>query len=149
MLTQRLGSSTQLDDKFIEDFIRIVKENPGSCDEVWLATSYGFPPLEVHREMAEKLAATADKLRGAGLRVSLQISNTLGHGEYMASRDCSGLVYDGSPVRNIVGPDGTVSRYAFCWNDPVMRGYVREEVSAYVKAIRPHTVWIDDDLRAD
>ena len=113
MLTQRLGSSTQLDDAFIEDFIRIVKDNPGSCDEVWLATSYGFPPLSVHREMAQKLSVTADKLREAGLRVSLQISNTIGHGQYMAARDCSGLVYDGSPVRNIVGHDGTVSRYAF------------------------------------
>ena len=149
MLTQRLGSSTQLDDAFIEDFIRIVKDNPGSCDEVWLATSYGFPPLSVHREMAQKLSVTADKLREAGLRVSLQISNTIGHGQYMAARDCSGLVYDGSPVRNIVGHDGTVSRYAFCWNDPVMREYVREEVAAYVEEIRPHTVWIDDDLRAD
>ena len=149
MLTQRLGSSTQLDDAFIEDFIRIVKDNPGSCDEVWLATSYGFPPLSVHREMAQKLSVTADKLREAGLRVSLQISNTIGHGQYMAARDCSGLVYGGSPVRNIVGHDGTVSRYAFCWNDPVMREYVREEVAAYVEAIRPHTVWIDDDLRAD
>lgn len=149
MLTQRLGSSTQLNDAFISDFIRIVKENPGSCDEVWLATAYGFPPLSVHREMAEKLATVADKLRDAGLRVSLQISNTIGHGQYMAARDCSGLVYDGSPVRNIVGPDGTVSRYTFCWNDPVMRGYVREEIAAYVEKIRPHTVWIDDDLRAD
>ncbi|MBR5871703.1 MAG: hypothetical protein IKZ09_11775 [Clostridia bacterium] len=149
MLTQRLGSSTQLDDNFIDEFIRIVRENPGSCDEVWLATSYGFPPLSVHREMADKLAAVADRLRAAGLRVSLQISNTIGHGQYMAARDCSGLVFDGSPVRNIVGPDGTVSRYAFCWNDPVMREYVREEVAAYVEKIRPHTVWIDDDLRAD
>ena len=149
MLTQRLGSSTQLDAAFIADFIRIVKENPGSCDEVWLATSYGFPPLSVHRDMAKRLAEVAEQLRRAGMRVSLQISNTIGHGQYMAARDCSGLVYDGSPVRNIVGPDGTVSRYAFCWNDPVMRQYVREEVAAYVEAIRPHTVWIDDDLRQD
>ena len=65
MLTQRLGSSTQLDAAFISDFIRIVKDNPGSCDEVWLATSYGFPPLSVHRDMADKLAVIADRLREA------------------------------------------------------------------------------------
>ena len=92
MLTQRLGSSTQLDAAFISDFIRIVKDNPGSCDEVWLATSYGFPPLDVHRDMAARLAVVAEQLRAAGLRVSLQISNTIGHGQYMAARDCSGLV---------------------------------------------------------
>ncbi|MBQ3637314.1 MAG: hypothetical protein II953_03040 [Clostridia bacterium] len=148
MLTQRLGSTTQLDPRFMEEFIRIVREHPGSCDEVWLATKYGFPPLSVHRKTAETLAETAKRLREAGLRVSLQISNTVGHGEYMSSQDCSGLVYDGSPVRNMVGPDGTVARYCFCWNDPVMRKYVAEEVRAYAEAIRPHTVWVDDDLRA-
>ncbi len=148
MLTQRLGSETQLDEQFIREFIRIVKEHPGSCDEVWLATKYGFPPLDVHRETAEKLGKVAALLREAGLRVSLQISNTVGHGQYMSSCDCSGLVYDGSPVQNYVGTDGTVARYVFCWNDSYMREYVREEVRAYASAIRPYTVWIDDDLRA-
>ncbi len=149
MLTQRFGSSLQLSDEFVTDFLRLVKEHPGSCDEVWLATSYGFPKPEDHEDTARRLGAVAARLRGAGLRVSLQISNTIGHGQYMSACDCSGLVYDGSPVRNIVGPDGTVARYCFCWNDPVMRSYVRREVMAYAAAIRPYTVWIDDDLRAN
>lgn len=148
MLTQRLGSTTQMDDKFISEFIRIVKEHPGSCDEVWLATKYGFPKPEVHREMAEKLAVTAKRLRDEGLRVSLQISNTIGHGQYMSGEDCSGLVFEGSPIENIVGPDGTVSRYCFCWHGKFFRDYVVSEVRTYASLIQPHTVWIDDDLRA-
>ncbi len=148
MLTQRLGSTTQMDPAFMEEFIRIVREHPGSCDEVWLASKYGFPPMEVHRRTAETLGKTAERLRSCGLRVSLQISNTIGHGEYMSAQDCSGLVYEGSPVRNMVGPDGGAARYCFCWNDPVLRRYVTEEVSAYCAAVRPHTVWVDDDLRA-
>ena len=149
MLTQRLSSTTQKDGAFIQEFIRIVKENPGSCDEVWLSTIYGFPPMEVHREMAQTLKETAQKLRDAGLRVSLQLSNSIGHGEYMASCDCTGLVYEGSPVRNLVGHDGVPCRYCFCWNDPVMRAYVCEQIQIYVQAVQPHTVWIDDDVCAD
>ena len=82
MLTQRLSNNVQLNDEFIDGLIEISKRHKGSCDEIWLASYYGFPPLEKHKEMAEKLAVVAEKLRKAGLRVSLQISNTLSHGEY-------------------------------------------------------------------
>ena len=47
MLTQRLGSSTQKDDAFIDSLLTAIEEHPGSCDEVWLASDYGFPPLEM------------------------------------------------------------------------------------------------------
>ena len=116
MLTQRLGSNTQKDPAYIDEFIRAVTAHPGCCDEVWLATDYGFPKLDTHRKAAEILAQQAEKLRAAGLRVSLQLSNSIGHGEYMSAQDCTGLVYDGSPVEHMVGHDGTVAGYAFCWN---------------------------------
>lgn len=104
MLTQRLGSSTQKDDAFIDSLLTAIEEHPGSCDEVWLASDYGFPPLEKHRASAEKLKKIAEKFRQKEIRVSLQISNTIGHGQYMSARDCSGLVYEGSPVEKMVGP---------------------------------------------
>ncbi len=63
MLTQRLGSDTQKDPRFLEDFIKIVKENSGSCDEVWLSSDYGFPKVETHIKSAEVLHDVADKLR--------------------------------------------------------------------------------------
>ena len=147
MLTQRLGSSTQKDDAFIDSLLAAIEEHPGSCDEVWLASDYGFPPLEVHRASAERLGEIAAKFRERGIRVSLQISNTIGHGQYMSARDCSGLVYDGSPVEKMVGPDGQTADYCFCWNGPNFRRYVLEEVKLYAQ-IHPHCVWVDDDLRA-
>ncbi len=148
MLTQRLGSDTQKDPRFLEDFIKIVKNNPGSCDEVWLSSDYGFPKVETHIKAAETLSVAAKKLRAAGLRVSLQISNTIGHGQYMSSQDCTGLVFDGSPVEKMVGHDGTVADYCFCWNGEHFRNYTFNYIKEYVKRIKPYCVWVDDDLRA-
>ena len=148
MLTQRLGSRTQKDPAFIDSLIAEITAHPGCCDEVWLATNYGFPSMEVHRQTAETLREVAEKFRKIGIRVSLQLSNSIGHGQYMQSQDCSGLIYDGSPVEHMVGPDGTVAEYCFCWNGKHFREYVMEELRAYVTAIQPHTLWADDDLRA-
>lgn len=147
MLSQRFGERLQYSEEFVTDFIDAVKKHPGCCDEVWLTTPYGYPPFGVHEKNAAKLAAVAEKLRKAGIRVSLQVANTVGHGQYISSRDCSGLVYDGSPVKGLVGHDGTEAKYCFCWNDPGFRDYLRRELKLYAAAVRPHTVWIDDDLR--
>ncbi len=148
MLTQRFGSDTQKDPRFVDEFIKIVEDNPGSCDEVWLATDYGFPSLETHSKTADVLSGVAAKLRDIGQRVSLQISNTIGHGEYMAKLDCSGLVYEGSPAEKMVGHDGAVANYCFCWNGKHFREYTYSYIREYVKRIRPYCVWVDDDLRA-
>lgn len=146
MLIQRLGSSTQKKDEFTDSLIKEIKKHPNSCDEIWLASDYGFPAIEKHKDSAAELKAVAEKFRKNGIRVSLQISNTIGHGEYMSSRDCSGLVYEGSPVGKMVGHDGTVAGYCFCPNNEYFREYVKSYVKEYSK-ILPDCVWIDDDLR--
>lgn len=147
MLTQRLGSTTQKDPAFIEALIEQIRLHPGSVDEVWFATDYGFPSIENHIRTAETLVPFAEKFRALGVRVSLQLSNSIGHGEYMSSRDCSGLVYEGSPVEHMVGDDGTTARYCFCWNGPHMREYIGAELEAYCSRLKPYRVWVDDDLR--
>lgn len=147
MLSQRLGSDTQKDPRFIDEFVAAVRRHPGCCDEVWLATDYGFPPLSVHEASAENLAVAAEKLREIGMRVSLQLSNSVGHGQYMATRDCSGLVYDGSPVEHMVGPDGTVAEYCFCWHGEHFRKYTFAEIRMYAEKVKPWCVWVDDDMR--
>ena len=149
MLTQRLGSATQKDPKFIDALIEQIQAHPGCCDEVWLATDYGFPPMDVHRAAAETLKGAAEKFRKIGVRVSLQLSNSIGHGQYMSAQDCSGLVYEGSPVEKMTGQDGTVADYCFCWNGEHFRRYVLEQIRIYAEAIRPACVWVDDDLRAE
>ena len=147
-LTQRLGSETQYTDTYTAQILKNHKDYPGSVDEVWLATTYGFPPLDVHFDNARRLAGIAKRYRAAGIAVSLQLSNSIGHGQYMSSRDCSGLV--GVPgVEPLVGEDGMVAPYCFCWWGESFRQYLLDEVEAYVRQIRPDALWIDDDFRAD
>ncbi len=121
---------------------------PNFFTDVWLNTAYGYPSNEFHRQTADRLADIADILRSRGIRVSMQLSNTIGHGQYMMTRDCSGLIFDGSPVRKMVGHNGAVSEYCFCWNDEYFINYITEHVSYYVSRIKPAEFWIDDDLRA-
>ncbi len=148
MLTQRLGSETQKNPEFIDSLINEIKKHPGSCDEVWFATDYGFPPLEKHAADALALTESAEKFRKAGIRVSLQLSNSIGHGQYMCSRDCTGLVGPDSKVGKMVDADGTKADYCFCWNDEYFRNYTFSALRYYLRAVKPYSVWVDDDLRA-
>ena len=140
-LMQRLGNVAT--DTYVDEYIEIIKENPGSCDDVWIATMYGYPPQEVHREYADFYKKAAEKFRANGIGVSMQISNTLGHGEQMKARDCRGLVFEDSPARNLVGEDGAVSRYCFCWRDEFFRDYLCEHLRYYAE-IKPDRIWLDD-----
>ena len=133
--------------KYIDEFIAAVKSNPGSVDEVWLTTSYGYPKLERHKEIADYQKIVADRFREGGIRVSMQIANTIGHGSTAAGRDCSGLVYDGSEAETLIGPDGVESKYCFCWNGKVFAEYYKK-VMGYYSVVKPYRVWVDDDLRA-
>ncbi len=147
MLIQRLGAKSQRDPVYIDSLITQIKKHPGSVDEVWIPTYYGYPSIASHRENGAYLTEVAEKFRAAGVRVSLQLSNSLGHGVYMSKQDCSGLVFPGSPVRNMVGPDGTVAEYAFCPCDTYFKQYLLEELAAYAH-LKPDCVWVDDDFRA-
>lgn len=144
-LMQRLGND--FSDEYIENYIKYSSKYPRACDNVWLPTLYGYPTKETHAKTADFLKTVAKKFREKGISVSLQLSNTLGHGEYMSCKDCSGLVYDGSPVEKMVGHDGIIAEYAFCWRGKHFRQYINETTAFYVESIKPECVWIDDDLR--
>ncbi len=147
-LIQRL-SSDFFHSEVLDSLLAVRARHEGCFDGVWLNTLYGYPPMEAHKKAAEQCALSSEKLRAAGVSVSMQISNTIGHGQYMARRDCSGLLFEGSPVRKMVGHEGECSDYCFCWNDPYFRRYVCESTQLYAEAIQPKDVWIDDDFRAN
>ncbi|MBO5070512.1 MAG: hypothetical protein J6C37_09145 [Roseburia sp.] len=146
MIIQRIGYEAQKKTDYIDGLIEQIKKNPGGVDEVWVATDYGYPPIETHRKNGIWLKEIADRLREVGVRVSLQISNSLGHGTVVAARDCSGLVYEGSPVTKMVDADGTKAEYCFCPNDEHFKQYMLDMLAAHA-AILPDCVWVDDDFR--
>ena len=143
-LIQRIGDNPEL----VNFLLDIKDKYPNSYTDVWLNTAYGYPKQEFHYETAEHYAEYAKKFREKGVTVSMQISNTLGHGQYMMTRDCSGLVFEGSPVKKMVGPTGIVAEYGFCWNDEYFKNYLADHVKYYVEKVKPAEIWIDDDLRA-
>lgn len=146
MINIRLGTHHKIK-KHSEELIEAIKRHPGCCDEVWFASEYGYPKLSTHKQTADNITELAELYKAAGIKVSLQISNTIGHGEYMKSKDCSGLVYEGSKVEKMVDADGTVADYSFCWRGENFIKYTVEEMKNYAK-VNPDTFWIDDDLRA-
>ncbi len=143
-LMQRFGCVYT--DEYVDGYIEQMVKHKGSCDNVWIPTSYNYPSLEKHREYADFWKRTAEKLRAAGIGVSLQISNTLGHGDRPYG-DCEGLVFEGSPVRVMVGPDGESALTCFCPRDPFFKNYMETSVSYYAE-IQPEQIWVDDDFRA-
>ncbi len=146
LIVHRLGMKLQLDEKWTDAFLAATKAHPGSIDEIWFATDYGFPPLEVCREHTRILREIKKKYEEPGIRISMQMSNSLGHGEYNSANDCSGLVYKGSPVENTVGQNGALAKYCFCYNGPNFKEYILQYIAIFA-SICPETLWIDDDLR--
>ncbi len=49
-LIQRFGC--QFNDEYVDAYIAQMRKHPGSCDRVWLPTSYNYPTLKEHRAFA-------------------------------------------------------------------------------------------------
>ncbi len=139
----------RLNGEHMEWLIDVHRHFPNSFSDVWLSAAYGYPNLKKHRKLSEELSKSATLLRKNGIGVSLQLSNTIGHGQYMAAKDCSALQEELKEATRLVGHDGTVAEYAFCWRDEMFLAYVEEQLYWYVKNVNPEEVWLDDDLRAN
>ena len=147
-IIQRISGYLQTKESYTDYLIDTFKHHKNSFTDVWYSTAYGFPTLDTHKEIAEKISINAKRLRENGIGVSMQLSNSIGHGQYIASHDCSALQNELSSVRKMVGHDGTVADYCFCFYDEVFRDYIDREVRLYISAVKPEEFFIDDDLRA-
>ena len=145
---QRLNALRQGDDAYLNMLLDNHTKYPNSFTDVWLATAYGFPTMQTHAKYARDAAYAAKRFRSHGIGVALQLSNSIGHGQYMLARDCSAVEQELKYAQPIVGHDGTTGVCSFCYNDPVFRAYTLEEVRLYMEAVEPEEFWIDDDFRA-
>ena len=112
-------------------------------DDVWFSTGICFPQMAEHRANAVRLAKAADELRAIGIKPSLQIQATIGHGDaFVAHADNSGLRW-----QTFVSADGSAAKWQNCPRAPEFVAYMCEMSSIYAAAMKPYSVWIDDDIR--
>jgi hypothetical protein len=122
----------------------MIAANPGCCDEVWLSTGIGAPPVGVHSERASRMVRAAAELRRLGIVPSLQFQATIGHGDKISlTEDCSAKTW-----RGWTGSTGVEAKACNCPRQSGFLDYVRSVASLYA-AVKPTYVWIDDDLRFD
>ena len=115
----------------------------GAVDEVWFSTGICFPKMDEHRANAVRLAAAAEDLRKLGILPSLQVQSTIGHGDaFTRYADNSGITW-----QTYTAADGAVADSLNCPRAPGFLAYLREMASLYAAAIKPYSVWIDDDIR--
>lgn len=150
MNTIRLGLY-QLEPERAKELAEAVVRQNHSCDTVWLAAIGYYPTLDYHRDLADRWRVPAEIFRAAGMRVSLQISNTMGHMDWAFLEPDSpfvrGMREDGTVYDVSVGPDGTPNRSCYCVRGSRFRQYIRDVMRIYAEALQPARIWLDDDLR--
>lgn len=75
----RLWPDHHKDSALREELLQALKKYPDFCDEVWLCMEFETFSKEAHKESARAMAVAAERLRNAGIGVSIQ-GITLGHG---------------------------------------------------------------------
>lgn len=139
----RLRPEAYFDSGRMERAARCIRENPGCFDDVWVNSLSVYAPRDQHRKSIERASAAADVLRKTGVTVSLQISETIGHG---------GGVYrpagfEQGPEDWMVGADGQTAESICCPTGERFLAYTAEICGQYAAALLPFTCYIDDDLR--
>ena len=141
MMIRLRGPHTADDAQWAKTF-RALSENRAACDEVWFSTGIGFPKIGWHEAHVKRLVRYAEQLRGVGIMPSLQFQATLGHSDSLTAIEG----FEGKTWGGFTGRGGTECVGCNCPRQPEFLAYIREMARLYA-ALRPGSVWIDDDLR--
>ena len=144
MIVQRFWPGDECDEEYYRHFAETVKKYPGSCDEVWFCTLMGMPELWRHERFLEKLRVYADILREAGIRVSLQVAQTIGHGFINAAANYNGAPKDANFA---VTGEGKESYGCYCIRNKAFIEYFSQVCKLYCEKLKPDSIYFDDDLR--
>ncbi|MCQ2385893.1 MAG: hypothetical protein MJ078_04410, partial [Clostridia bacterium] len=136
-LLDRFHNDPSLTDKLLVLLNRHIKKDA----DVWLTTSLGFPALEEHKKQALRMKTAAEKIRRNGYTVTLQVANTIGHGDL--GKNFSFAMFQ----KNMQDIDGNEIPYVSCPGNEAFLDYTEKVLSLYAEAVRPDIVYPDDDLR--
>ena len=145
MMLRLRPTNTDTDEAWNETY-KIIKENPGCCDEVWFSTGMGFLQQEWHEDKVTRISRAMAQLKEIGISSSLQFQMTIGHGDKFGVGNEH--LYAEKTWRGWTGSQGVEAKYSSCPRNPEFRDYIRN-VSRIYASVKPDYIWVDDDLRYD
>ena len=142
----RLRPTNTDTDQAWADTYRIIKENPGCCDQVWFSTGMGYLPEQWHADKVERMAKAMSQLEFIGVGSALQFQMTIGHGDKFGVGNEELFVE--KTWTGWTGSTGVESRFCSCPRHPEFMEHIRMIARTYA-SLKPSYIWVDDDLRYD
>lgn len=135
----RLWSHYHENDGLSAQLLDALEKYPGFCDEVWFDALY-YPGKERDDASIAKMKEMAGKMRGMGIVPSVQFI-TVGHPDNVVA------LHPGIHWGTLVGPHGERAGTQSCPRQTAFQEDLVRYFTPYVEAVKPHGIWIDDDLR--
>lgn len=145
MMLRLRPTNTDSDTAWNETF-RIIKENPGCCDQVWFSTGMGYLPQQWHQDKAERMSKAFAQLEEMGISSSLQFQMTIGHGDKFGYGNEH--LFTQKTWNGWTGSTGVEAKFSSCPRHPEFLEHIRM-VSGVYASLKPAYIWVDDDLRYD
>lgn len=142
----RLRPTNTDTDQAWADTYRIVKDNPGCCDQVWFSTGMGYLPQEWHEDKVERMAKAMCQLESIGVSSALQFQMTIGHGDKFGVGNED--LFIEKTWTGWTGSTGVESKFCSCPRHPEFIEHIRMVARTYA-SLKPSYIWVDDDLRYD
>lgn len=142
----RLRPTNTDTDQAWDDTYKIIKDNPGCCDQVWFSTGMGYLPEDWHKDKVERMAKAMRQLESIGISSALQFQMTIGHGDKFGVGNEE--LFIEKTWTGWTGSTGVEAKFSSCPRNPEFCDHIRMVARTYA-SLKPSYIWVDDDLRYD
>ena len=142
----RLRPTNTDTDKAWDDTYKIIRDNPGCCDQVWFSTGMGYLPEDWHKDKVERIAKAMRQLEAIGISSALQFQMTIGHGDKFGVGNED--LFTEKTWTGWTGSTGVEAKFSSCPRNPKFCEHIRMVARTYA-SLKPSYIWVDDDLRYD
>ena len=142
----RLRPTNTDTDKAWDDTYKIIRDNPGCCDQVWFSTGMGYLPEDWHKDKVERIAKAMRQLEAIGISSALQFQMTIGHGDKFGVGNEE--LFTEKTWTGWTGSTGVEAKFSSCPRNPKFCEHIRMVARIYA-SLKPSYIWVDDDLRYD